>query len=541
MTVAVVTLVATAATIAMMLVAARVVATAFDSSASSQVAALTVLLALIAVRAVAVGVTEAAAQRMATVVKSQLRLLAIAGLITQGRRLSRDRTGELVTMTIDGVDKLDVFYRRFVPQLIATAIVPPLIALAVLFIDPLSALLLAITGPLIPLFMWLLGSMAEQRSRDQWTALSVLGGRFLDTLQGLSTLVMFGRAADAASALSDASEELRVRTMRVLRVAFLSGFVLELAASISTAIVAVSIGVRLIEGWMTFERGLAVLLLTPEFYLPFRQLGQRHHAGMEGVGAAERIFSVIDAAAVGHARPPVEPPATPLPPNCTVSLVGVTYTYEDCDVAALRDVTLTFTPRTLTAITGDSGAGKSTLLALVLRLLEPSAGRLLLDGQDSTTFDSGAWRRHFAFVPQRPHFMHGSILENLRMARPNAPMREVMAAARLAHADAFIESLPHAYDTMIDDTASTLSGGERQRLALARALVKGAPVLLLDEPTSSLDANTESLINDTLQLLRRDHTVIVVTHRLDITCTADHVVCLADGGVTIDSAAQEVA
>jgi ATP-binding cassette subfamily C protein CydD len=535
------TLVATAATVTLMLVAAHVIAAAFGPSVHSQLTPLIMLLGLIGIRAAGIAVTEAAAARMATAVKSGLRLQVIASVMAQGRRWSRDRTGELVTTAIDGVEKLDAFYRRFVPQLIATPLVPVLIVAVVVFIDPLSALLLALTAPLIPLFMWLVGAMAQQRTREQWTALSVLGGRFLDTLQGLSTLVMFNRASEAATHLSEASEELRERTMRVLRVAFLSGFVLELAASLSTAIVAVSIGVRLIEGWMTFERGLAVLLLTPEFYLPFRQLGQRHHAGMEGLAAAERIFHVIDASEAAAPPMPLAPSPTIRPEAGAVSLIGVSFTYPDGDALALNGVTLTMAPRTLTAITGESGAGKTTLLALLLRLMEPTGGRMLLDGRDSVAVTSTEWRQHLAFVPQQPHFIHGSILDNLRMGRPTAPLADVVAAARLAHLAPFIESLPQTYDTVIDERATTLSGGERQRLALARALVKRAPVLLLDEPTCHLDTHTAALIVGTIDRLRQHHTVIVVTHQADLACIADHIVHLEDGMVVTDRLREQVA
>jgi thiol reductant ABC exporter CydD subunit len=522
---------ATAAAIAQMLVIAHVVADMFvhphETATWNAVApSLAVLVSLVAVRAGAIGVIEAAGQRIATHVKATLRLAAVASLIAQGRQLGRERTGELVTTTVDGIEKLDTFYRRFVPQALTTLLAPLLIVLAVAFMDPLSAALLALTAPLIPLFMWLLGSAAARRSRDQWQALTSLGGRFLDTLQGLPTLTAFGRAAEAAVNINEASDGLRVKTMNVLRVAFLSGFVLELAASLSTAIVAASIGVRLIEGWITFRVGLAVLLLTPEFYLPFRQLGQRHHAAMEGTAAAERVFALIDAAELTDVQP------TPrfLPSACGPLVIrDAGYSYPDSESPAVVGVSATFAPRTLTAIIGRSGAGKSTVLNLLLRLIEPTHGRLELGGRDSRTLSPCEWRQHFSFVPQRPRFIHASVAENLRMGRADASSFDLEVAARSARIDDTIRRLPDAYDTVIDENASALSGGERQRLAIARALLKQAPILILDEPTSSVDTETEALLNETLAQLRRTRTVIVVTHRLDVIRQADQIIHL-DGG-----------
>jgi ABC-type multidrug transport system fused ATPase/permease subunit len=219
----------------------------------------------------------------------------------------------------------------------------------------------------------------------------------------------------------------------------------------------------------------------------------------------------------------------------------LSYRYPGSDGPAIENVTLAFAPRTLTAIAGDSGAGKSTLIALLLRLIEPSSGDISMNGRDAHGMSGAEWRQHFAFVPQRPHFLHGSILENLRMGNPYASESEVHAASRLAHAETFILALPHQYDSVIDDSGSTLSGGERQRLALARALLKPAPILVLDEPTSSLDAATEALIAETLQHVRRDRTVIAVTHRHLIIRSADHVICLDNGRVASDTERREVA
>ena len=529
------------AAIAQMMAAAQLVVSAFPARVTGELAfvpadrrtLLIALLAFIGVRALAGAAAEWAAQRTATRAKSQIRLDLIQHVVARGPR-GRDgsHTGELVTTTMDGIEKLDAFYRRFLPQIIATAIVPIVIVVAVATLDPLSGVILAITGPLIPLFMWLLGVMAERRAREQWRALGLLGGRFLDTLQGLPTLTQFNRQQDAAAALDGASELLRTRTMGVLRVAFLSGLVLELAASVSTALVAAGVGVRLIEGTLTFLPGLTVLLLAPEFYLPFRQLGQRHHAGMEGIAAAERVFELLDA--------PVLPdvatirPVLPAQGVGRLEIAGLGVTYPNAERPALADLTLTLPSRSLTAIVGPSGAGKSTLLGVLIRFVEATAGQVTLDGRPMHSMLPADWRRAFSYVPQRPRFIHGSILDNLRVAKPDATIEDVTAAAGLAEADAFIAALPQAYDTVIDDTASTLSGGERQRLAMARALLKPAPVLLLDEPTSSLDRQSEALIVTTLHRIARQRTVLVAAHRLASVRHADQIVVL-DGGRVAES------
>lgn len=503
------------------------------------------LLALLIVRACLAGVAEWCGQRAATRIKSHVRTALVSHLTARGpRALDGERTGELVTTVVDGVEQLDAYYRRFVPQLFATAIVPCLIVVAVAWIDLPSALILAITGPLILVFMWLLGTLAARRTREQWQALSTLGGRFLDTLQGLATLTLCGRARDAADRLDAAGEGLRVRTMAVLKVAFLSSLVLELAGTLGTALVAVGIGVRMIEGWIGFGPGLTVLLLVPEFYLPFRQLGQRHHAGMEGVAAAERIFTLLDAPlpARASADAGMRTPLDAMPPDANaemaIALTGVTFTYPGATLPALRDVTLAFPARTLTAIVGPSGAGKSTLVALLLRFLTPSQGALQARGADgamcdcdATADDAAQWRERIALVPQRPHFFEGSILDNLRLARPDATLAEVRSAAAMAEADGFISTLPRGYDTPLDETAARLSGGERQRLAIARALLKPAPILILDEPSSSLDPVSEAAVTRVLATLSRDRTIIVIAHRLATVRQASRIIVLNEGRI----------
>lgn len=520
--------IAACAVVAQMLVAARLIASAFGASGSGRDPLFLWLILLIVIRALAAAVNERSAQLIATRAKSRIRLDVVRGIVARGPRGMDERsTGELVTVAMDGVEKLDAYYRRFLPQTITTVIVPGLVFVAVTTLDPLSGVILAITGPLIPLFMWLLGVLAERRAHEQWRALGLLGARFLDTLQGLPTLTLFNRQHDSAASLATASELLRTRTMGVLRVAFLSGLVLELAASVSTALVAAGVGVRLIQGTLDFIPGLTVLLLTPEFYLPFRQLGQRHHAGMEGIAAAEQLVEHVDAARPTARTGPAETANEIEPGPLEITDLGVTYPH--AGRPALSGITLTLPPRSLTAIVGPSGAGKSTLLGALLAFVPPSHGDVRFGGRSIHETDGTEWRRRFSYVPQRPRFVHGTILDNLRLAKADATIEQVTAAARLAEADGFISALPHAYETLIDETASSLSGGERQRLAIARALLKPAPVLLLDEPTSSLDRQSETLIVRALERIGRERTVLVAAHRLATVLHAQRIVVLEGG------------
>lgn len=524
-----------AAAIAQMFAAAQVIVSVFARTGAAG-AHLRVLLFLVIARAMLAAVGELAAQRIATRVKSDLRLRVVRHALSLGPvGTPGGHTGEVATTVVEGVEKLDAFYRRFLPQVFATALVPLMVLAAVAWIDPLSAVVLGLTAPLIPLFMWLLGTAAERKARAQWHALSALTGRFLDTVQGLPTLRMFGRDRDAAAAVTAGSEELRRRTMGVLRVAFLSGFVLELAASVSTAIVAAEVGVRLLEGLMTFSAGLTVLLLTPEFYLPFRQLGQRHHAAMEGAAAAERLFDILDTpsapcSAAGDAGVTVRKRTQPSS-SCILRASRLSCRYEGSSAPVLDDVSLALEPGTITAVVGPSGAGKSTLLRVLLRFIEPAAGELTIDGRSSEDVDVSEWRRHIAYVPQRPRFIRGTVLENLRLGNPDASAGEAVAAARLAEAGGFIDALPDGYLTQLDENASCLSGGERQRLALARALLKPAPVLLLDEPTASVDEISEALIAGAIARLRGERTVLMVAHRLNSIRHADRTIVLENGRV----------
>jgi ATP-binding cassette subfamily C protein CydD len=472
-------------------------------------------------------VREVTAQRGAVRVKSELRTRLFAHVLRLGPAYARgERTGELATTATEGVERLDAYFAKYLPQLLLSVLVPLLIVAYVFPLDRSSAVLLLATAPVIPVMMILVGSYAEDHMKRQWTALSRLGAGFLDAVQGLPTLKMFGRSGAEAEKVAAASEGFRTRTMRVLRYAFLSGLVLEFMTAMAIALVAVTLGVRVVSGSMPFEEAFVVLLLAPEFYKPLRELGAHRHAGMEGKAAADRIFEVLNTPLPTNGG---TEQAVPAPCGPTVELADVGYTYPGGERPALRDLTLTLEAGTVTALVGKSGAGKSTLVNLLLRFMDPDSGEISADGISIAGLPVEKWRENLALVPQRPHLFYGSVLENVRLARPDATRQEVERAARLAGAARFIRGLPRGYETEIGDRGARLSGGEAQRVAIARAFLKDAPILVMDEPTSSLDPESEREIRAALGRLARGRTVLVVAHRLNTVRGADRIVVMDDG------------
>ncbi len=522
---------AATAIVAQMYLLARIIdATFIQHAALADVQiSLWALLGVIAFRAGFSWASDLVAQRAAISIKASLREGLCSHLIKLGPAFTaRERTGELVSTTIEGVEKLDAYFARFLPGGLAMAIIPTVLGLVIFWFDWLSGLILAITAPLILVFMWLIGTLAARKTTQQWEALSRMSAHFLDVIQGLSTLKLFGRSEAQTANIADVSDRFRQATMSVLRVAFLSGLVLELSASISIALLAVQIGIRLIEGLMPFQLGLFILLLAPEFYLPLRQFGAQHHAGMEGVAAASRIFEVMDTQPAGPDAPRVlEPPAREL----TVEFQDVTWRYPGAREPALQDVSFRLEPGRIHALAGPSGSGKSTVLKALLRFLEPQAGLIQVNGYALTDFSAQAWRKRLALVPQTPHFFVGTILENLRLAKPEATKDEILRAAELAEALGFIERLPEGFDTPAEEAASRFSGGERQRLAIARAFLKDAPLLLLDEPTAHLDAKNEEKLHRAIMQLTLGRTTLIIAHRKTTLRIADVVINLRRGQV----------
>ncbi len=496
-----------------------------------------------AARALLAWAGDVLAQRAAGGARVALRDRLVGRLIDLGPAgIASESAGELSHTIVGGVEAFDAYVAQYLPQVVLAATLPFVILAVVALIDPLSALVLAITGPLIPLFMVLIGGAARERTRRQWTTLSRLSARFLDSIQGLATLKAFGREADEAAVIADASERFRRLTMGVLRVAFLSAFTLELLATIGVALVAVEVGLRLLYGRLEFREAFLALLLAPEFYRPLRALGASFHAGLAGREAAGRMGQLLGPAAAaltatvpGAAMPDARAArgstsvAVPGPPAITFDHVG--FTYPGTSRPSLDDVGFEIAAGETVALVGASGAGKTTIANILLRFIAPHPGRVLADGTPLETIDADAWRAHVAWVPQRPHLFHGSLRDNLLMARPAATDAELDRAVRLAHADEFIGQLARGLDTPVGERGARLSAGQAQRLALARAFLRDAPILVLDEPTANLDPDLEAQVHDAVTTLRRDRTVLLVAHRLTTVADADTIVVMAGGRV----------
>ncbi len=508
---------------------------------------LRLILLIVFLRSLLAWGSEISANLVAVRIKSDLRQRLFDKLLALGPAYTRgERTGELVNTLVEGVEALDAWFSQYLPQLVIAALVPFSILVFIFPRDPLSGLILLVTAPLIPLFMVLIGRTAEALTKRQWDTLSHLSAHFLDSLQGLATLKELGRSRDQADSVAAASDKFRDVTLGVLRVTFLSALVLELVATVSTALVAVEVGLRLLYGHLAFQPALFLLLLAPEFYIPLRMLGLRFHAGMSGTSAARRIFEVLDTPLPGNQpsgigdRPSLPDPLSPSPsPACPRSLgillfTSLSYTYPGETEPALQDLTLAIHAGEHIGLVGSSGVGKSTLAALLLRFIEPGSGSICMDDQPSTDIPLETWRRRFAWVPQNPYLFHDTIAANLRLAKPDATEAELSSAARLAHLEPFILSLPDGYATPIGEQGARLSAGQAQRLALARAFLKDAPILILDEPTSSLDPEQESLVETSLRILMQGRTIITIAHRLNTVFQADRILVL-EGGRLVES------
>ena len=517
------------------LLIARLVVAGFEDgdSANDLRGMLVALLFVIVIRAVVVWIGEVVSNAGAARGKSELRMAVLRHVMQLGPTWLAGRdSGELSTLFSTGIDSLDAYYARYLPQVVLALVVPPIVIVAILTQDPLSALLVLLTLPLIPLFMAVVGKFTGRTVERQWDALSRLSGHFLDVVAGLPTLKAFGRAKAQSAKLASSGAEYRRTTMKVLRISFLSSLVLELVATLSVAIVAVAIGLRLVYGDLTLVVGLTALLLAPEAYLPLRQLAQNYHSAAEGIGAANRMLGVLDEPVPSHGGRQEVPDLS----NYAIVLNDVTVTYPGRTVAAIEGYSLTITPGRVTALTGENGAGKSTVLALLMRFVGESAGSVSLRDPLGTTielsdFDPEAWRSRVSYLPQAPYLAAGTVAEAVRLGNPAKTDAEVSAV--LADAGLDLEHppvrrvLPRGLETQVGEGGVGLSAGQIRRVALARTLLQEAPVILLDEPAAALDSQTEQTVVNAIGALRRSgRTVVVVAHRAALLAVADVVVRL---------------
>ncbi|WP_205856769.1 thiol reductant ABC exporter subunit CydD [Phytoactinopolyspora endophytica] len=492
---------------------------------------------ILAARAVLAWSQQVLAHRAAASAKASMRRQALRHIERLGPGwLSGQHAGGITTTLGRGLDALDPYFTGYFPQLFNAAVVPLAVLVYVATADLTSAIIICVTLPLIPIFGALVGLQTKKATNRQWKALERLGGHFLDLVAGLPTLRAFGRAKAQAVAVRRTAEEHRTATMGTLRIAFLSALVLELVATLSVALIAVPVGLRLLDGNLDLQTALVILLLAPEAYLPLRALGSQFHASTEGLAVAERVFTVLDQKPTAGQQDLQARQGRFLEAEIgEIRFDDVTVQYPGRSTPALDQVSLSVRPGERVALVGPSGAGKSTLLGVVLGLVHPSTGRVLIsvddDMIDLAETDVAGWRQRLAWVPQRPHLFARTVADNIRLGRPGANDDDVRRAAELAYADEFIDRLPHRYETELGERGTGLSAGQRQRIALARAFLRDAPLLVLDEPTAGLDAASESAVVEATGRLMAGRTVLVVAHRPAMVAGADRVIRMEHGRI----------
>ena len=520
-------LAATGCVLGQAVVVAALVAGAFDRRpVAEQGRLLAVLVGLVVARAALAGSVESVGRWAAGRVMSELRRALVrhrlrgAGSGTGGAASGDPvESGEIATAAVAGVDALEVYLARYLPQVVLAVAVPVAVLVVTLAIDPTSAAIMLVTLPAIPVLMALVGRLSAERARARWQALSRLSNHVLDVVRGLPTLRAYNRAEAQADLVGASAEQYRLTTMQVLRVSFLSGAVLDLAATIGTALVAVTLGVRVIDSDLGLQAALTVLLLTPELYAPIRSLGAQYHASVDGLAAAERILDLL-----GPDAPAAEP-AGRAPDWREIRLTGVTVERPGRAGPVLPELDLRLRRGEVVALVGPSGVGKSTVAAVLLGLCRPDHGRVTVDGRDLGTLDPDWWHRQVGWLPQRPTMFRGTIRDNIALADPRASAERVAEAARLAGVAEFVGELRLGYETRIGAGGRGLSAGEQRRIALARALLRDAPLLVLDEPTANLDPETAAVVTDAIGRVAAGRAVLVIEHRPDLV-PADRTVVL---------------
>ena len=507
----------------------RIVARVFDAGAQPSAAeaarlpfggvaaALGVLALVIVGRAVLAWFGSWLAHRSAAAVKSQLRADIIDARLT-APGATRVPTGQLVALLGQGLDALDGYYARYLPQLVLALTVPLIVGVTILTADLTSTIVVALTLPLIPLFMVLIGLATKVKLDRSWRTQTRLANHFADLVAGLPTLQVFGRAQAQEKGLVLTEQKHRSETMSTLRVSFLSSFALELLATYSVALVAVPIGLRLVEGNIDLTTGLFVLILVPECYLPVRQVGVHYHDSIDGITAADEAFAIIEGADAVRGR---ERGAAPDPAAVEVQLAGIGVRHPGAETDALTDFSLAVRPGEVVALSGPSGSGKSTALAVLMGFLTPTTGRVLVGDTDLATIDPAAWRARLAYVAQQPGVINASLAENVRLGDPAADDAAVAEALRRAGAGELDPA------RAVGDDGVELSAGELRRVAVARALLRldaGAGLLVLDEPTAGLDAAAEQAVIEAVR--RSGASALVVSHRDAVLAAADRVVRL---------------
>lgn len=473
-------------------------------------------------------ISHTQAAHIARTVKNTLREKLTAHIFSLGPMYTlNQQSGELSNTLLNGIESVDAYFSQYIPQLFFSAIIPLSVVIFVFPIDLLSGFVLILTAPIIPVFMMLIGHMAQEMTDKQWKTLSRMSAYFLDVLQGLTTLKILGRSKNEAKEITRISDLFRQTTMNVLKIAFLSALVLEMAATISTAVIAVEIGLRLMYAKMEFQPALFVLILAPEFYQPLRLLGTRFHAGMEGVSAAQRIFTILGE------KPAVKSKTSKsqkIQNNFSIHFDRVSFSYTQ-EKHAIETVTFKIPFGSRTALVGASGSGKTTISRLLLRFIEADKGAILINDSPLNEIPVELWRKQISWLPQNPYLFNTTVSENIALAKEEATPDEIIFSARQANVHDFIQTLPQGYDTVIGERGIRLSGGQAQRLALARAFLRNAPLLIFDEPSSNLDPALEEEIRQSIYTLSESRTTLLIAHRLNTIQSAEQIIMLANGKI----------
>ena len=479
------------------------------------------LVALVIVRAISAWFSDYIAARSSAAAKSELRMAVLARSAKLGPAwINSKRSSDLTNTATRGLDALDVYFSRYLPQLVLSVIIPLTVGVAILTQDILSALIVGITVPLIPFFMALVGWVTQSKVDKQWHSMQALSGHFLDLVSGLPTLKAFNRSRFQAQTIRTVGEDYRTSTMSVLRISFLSSLLLELIATLSVALVAVAIGLRLVNGTMQLREGLIVLLLVPEAYLPLRQVGANFHAVAEGLEAANHMFEILE-------HPLVEEDndsGLTCPEPHKIVFNNISYTYPLAQTPALKNLSASFTAGSVSVLTGVSGSGKSTALSVLLKFFSPDSGTIQVDDIDLAEIKTTSWRKHVSYLPQNPWLPNGTVRDALLMAGSVSDSELVSVCARSGLVISDQIQFPNGLDTLIS-TSSGLSAGQRRRIALARVFIRDSKVVILDEPTASVDGDTEELIIKAVrEMSAAGKIVIAVAHRPAMISIADQII-----------------
>jgi len=489
------------------------------------------------VRAALSWLREAAGFRAGAKVRESVRMSIMAHLIALGPAfMDGQRTGSLSAVAMEQVEGLHNFFAHYLPQMALAMTVPATILALIFPVSWAAGGILMLSAPMIPMFMILVGMGAESISQRHFKALARMSAHFLDTLQGLPTLKLFNRSRDEKQNIARVSNEFRRRTMAVLRIAFISSATLEFFSALSIALTAIFLGMRYL-GYvdfgtygesLTLAGGLFILLLAPDFYMPLRELGTHYHARADAIGAADAILALL------HRPLPrrgVHVPTIPPRPPIQIECRDIHLAYDNGRRRALNGIDLTLSPGEKNAVVGASGAGKTTLLHLILGFLSPDQGDIRINGQPFRDLSLENWYHHVAWIGQHPVLFHGTVRENIRLGRPGASDVEIREAAEAARVLEFTDRMPSGLDTPVGERGAGLSMGQIQRIALARAILKDAPVWVLDEPTAGLDPDNEHKVMTTLDRLTEGRTLLMATHRLATLKTVDHIFVMAGGRI----------